>query len=230
MAVQQRLMEIDLAQFLMTVVTFSMALTPLLAMFGRRIKSYLYISEVLHDNKLKREIGDIEKHVVVVGFSMVGRIATYIMRKNGVRHIVLENNHRIVQVERKKGHNIYYGDAMNVDILRYIGVERCESVVVVMEDEIACMKISRFIRENFPHVTIITKTDTVNNIDRFKRVGANHVISKNLETGLQLINTALTSAGVSSIEISAAINSFRAINPEIIKEIIAIDDESLVKK
>ncbi len=230
MVVQQRLMEVDLAQFLMTVVTFTMALTPLLAIIGRRIKSYLYITEVLHDNKLKREIGEIGKHVVVIGFSMVGRIVAYILRKRDVKYIVLENNHRIVRLEQKNGYSIYYGDAMNIDILRYIGVERAESVVVAMEDEVACMKITRFIHENFPNATVITKTETINNVDRFKKVGATHVVSKNVETGLQLTHAALALIGVGNLEIINSLDSFREINPEIIKKIISTDGETAKQK
>jgi CPA2 family monovalent cation:H+ antiporter-2 len=230
MVVQQRLMDVDLAQFLMTVVTFTMALTPMLAIIGRRIKSYLYIAEVLRDNKLKREIGEIGKHVVIIGFSMVGRIVAYILRKRDVKYIILENNHRIVSLEQKNGYSIYYGDAMNADILRYIGVERAESVVVAMEDEVACMKITRFIHENFSHATVITKTETINNVDRFKRVGATHVVSKNIETGLQLTRAALASIGVGNLEIINSLDSFREINPEIIKEIISTEGETVKQK
>ena len=224
MAVQQKFMEVDVSQFLMTVVTFTMALTPLLAALGRKIKSHLYTKEVLHDNKLKREIGDVSKHVIVVGFSKVGRIVAYILRKRGINYIVLENNHRSVRIEKSNGYNIYYGDAMNVDILRYIGVERAESIIVAMEDETACMKITRFIHENFPHASVITKSETINNADRFRKVGASLVVSKNLETGLQLSHAALASVGTSSSEINSALSAFREINSEVIKDIILYDE------
>lgn len=226
MAVQEKFIEQDLSQFLMTVVTFTMALTPMLATFGRKIKARLYTKEVLRDNKLKREIGDISKHVIVVGLSKVGRIVTYILRKRAVHYIVLENNHRVVRLEKTNGYNIYYGDAMNIDILRYIGIERCESVVVAMEDETACMRITRFIHENFPHVAVITKSETINNADRFRKVGASYVVSKNLETGLQLSHAALSSVGTSSIEINNALSAFREINSEVVKDVILFDDSA----
>lgn len=230
MGVQQKLMDVDLAQFLMTVVTFTMALTPLLAIVGRRIKSYLYINEVLHDNKLKREIGDIDKHVVIIGFSMVGRIVAYILRKRGVKYIILENNHRVVRLEKKNGYNIYYGDSMNIDILRYVGVDRSESVVVAMEDEVACVKITRFIHSNFSHVEVITKAETIHHVERFEKVGATHVVVKNVETGLQLTHAALSSIETNGSEISNALNSFREISPEIIKEIISSDGGAVKQK
>lgn len=224
MAVEQKLIDIDTSQFLMTLVTFTMALTPLLASLGRKLKTILYTKEVLRDNKIKREIGDISKHVVIIGFSKVGRIVAHILRKRGIDYIVLDNNHRMVRLEKNNGFNIYYGDPMNLDILKYIGVNKCESVIVGMDDEIACMKITRFIHENFPRISVITKSESANNADRFKKVGASLVVSKHLETGLQLSHAALSSVGVSNKEIANALNSFREIHHEVIKDIMAEEE------
>lgn len=220
MAVRENFMEVDVSQFLMTVVTCTMALTPLLAAIGRKAKGYLYTKEVLHDNKLKREIGDISKHVVVIGFTKVGRIVTYILRKRGVEYVALDSNHRNVRLEKENGYNIYYGDAMNLDILNYMGVARAESVIVAMEDEIACMRVTRFVHQHFPNTSVITKSESINNAGRFKKVGATLVVSKNLETGLQLGHAALSSIGVSNDDINDVLDSFRDVNSEAVKDIL----------
>lgn len=227
MAVQQRFMETDLSQFLMTVVTFTMALTPLLANLGRRIKAQLYTKDVLRNNKIRREVDELSKHVIVIGFTKVGRIVSYILRKRGLNYVVLESNHRVVHIEKNNGYNIYYGDPHNLDILRYIGIERAESVIVAMEDEIACIKITRFIHENFPNTSVVTKSETLNNAERFKKVGASLVVSKNLETGLQLSKLALSSVGVSAAEIDSALKAFRDINSEIVKDVILYDENEV---
>jgi CPA2 family monovalent cation:H+ antiporter-2 len=221
-AVQQDFLNPNTSQFLMTTVTFTMALTPFLANIGRRTKAYLYTKEILRDNKIKREIGQISKHVVIIGFSKVGRIVSYILRKKNINYLILENNHRIASFQRGRGFNIYYGDALNIDILRHIGVDKAESVVIAIEDEFACMKITRFIHENFPNVAVITKSENVNNADRLRKVGASYVVSKNVETGLQLSHAALSSMGVSSDEINGALNAFRDINSEVMKDFIDI--------
>lgn len=229
MAVQHKIMSAELSQLLMTVVTLSMAVTPLLGTLGRKIKGQLYIKDVLRDNKIKREIGDISKHIVVIGFGRVGRIVGHLLRKRDINYIILESNHRVVRIEKANGYNIYYGDAMNIDILKYIGISRAEAVIVAMEDEFACMKITRFIHENFPHVTVITKTETLNNAERFRRVGASLVVSKNLETGLQLGKAALSAIGVKNSEIDAALEAFRDINSEFVKNMIFQDNEQYNK-
>lgn len=218
MAVEEKLMDVDTSQFLMTLVTFTMALTPLLAGLGRNLKKRLYTKEVLRDNKIKREIGDVEKHVIIIGFSKVGRVVAHILRKRNIDYIVLENNHRLVRAEKSKGFNIYYGDAMNLDILKHIGIKKCESIIVANDDEIACMKITRFIHENFPEATVITKTENVNNEDRFKKVGASLVVSKHLETGLQLSHAAMSSVGIGSEEIAGALQDFREIHHDFMRD------------
>jgi CPA2 family monovalent cation:H+ antiporter-2 len=224
-AVENKLLSDDLSQILMTAVTFSMALTPMLASIGRKIKGQIYIKEILRDNKLKREIGDISKHVIIIGFSKVGRITAYILRKRKINYLILENNHRIVRIEKNNGFNIYYGDAMNIEILNYIGTAKAESVVVALDDEIACIKVTRFIHQNFPTVAVITKSESFNNTDRFRKVGASYVVSKNLETGLQLSHAALSSVGVNSQEVSSIINSFRDINNDALKDLILFNED-----
>ncbi len=220
MAVNQNFIAPELSQLLATVVTVTMAFTPLLASFGRKIKGQLYIMNILHDNKIKREVGDISKHVIVIGFTKIGHVISYILRKKNIHYLILDNNHRVVRLEKENGYNIYYGDAMNIDILRYVGIEKCESVIIAMEDEIACIKITRFIHENFPNVTIATKSETMNNAERFKKVGASLVVSKNFETSLQLTRAALSSVGITKKEIEKMINSSRNPNSELIKEFL----------
>ena len=220
MAVQKKLIEQDVSQFLITIVTLTMALTPIIANIGRKIKTALYTKDVLKDNKIKREIDEMSNHIIIVGFTKVGRIISYILKKSTKNYIIIDNNHRLVRIEKTNGYNISYGDAMNLDILKYIGIERAEAIIIAMEDEITCMKITRFISQNFPEVNVVTKSENIKNADRFKKIGANLVISKNVETALQLSKVALRSIGINHNEIESILTNFRDMDPESFKEII----------
>lgn len=229
-ALEKKLISDQTSQILMTAITLSMALTPILASIGRKIKGQIYIKEMLRDNKIKREIGDISKHVIIIGFTRVGRIIAYILKKRKINYLILENNHRIVRIEKNNGYNIYYGDVMNIEILNYLGANKAESVVICLEDEIACIKATRFIHQNFPMTAVITKSETFNNTNRFKKVGASYVVSKNLETGIQLTVAALSSVGVNNEEINSIINSFRDINNEALQDLILFNEEEESQK
>jgi hypothetical protein len=77
---------------------------------------------------------------------------------------------------------------------------------------------------------VITKSETFNNTNRFKKVGASYVVSKNLETGIQLTVAALSSVGVNNEEINSIINSFRDINNEALQDLILFNEEEESQK
>jgi len=216
-AVQQKFLNNDLSEFLMTTTTFTMALTPLLYTVGSKIRTAINTKQILQDNKLKNEIGDISKHIIIIGFSKITRIIAHILDKKKINYLILEHNHSIVKKEKENGYKIFYGDALNIDILNHIAIKQCEAVVIGPEDEIACFKISRFLNQHFPNINLITKTESLNKSERLKKIGANYVVVKNLETALQMSNLALISAGVDTYESQEEITSFRNAFSEEIK-------------
>jgi len=223
MAVENKIIDVQLSQLLITIITITMAFTPLLATIGRKIKGNLYVKDVLHDNKLRREIGDIEKHIIIIGFGKIGRIVSHILRKTDVDHLILFNDHHVVRVEKANGYNIYYGDAMNRDILNHIGISKAESVIVALEDDFSCLKVTRFINDNFPKIPIITKSENIQNSRRLKRFGATKVVASSLETGVSLGGLALKSVDFSSRDIAKIVDSIRDVDSDFVNN-LAVED------
>ena len=71
--------------------------------------------------------------------------------------------------------------------------------------------------QHFPNINLITKAESLNKSERLKKIGANYVVVKNLETALQMGNLALISAGVDTYESQEEITSFRNAFSEEIK-------------
>lgn len=203
------LMSSELSQMLITVVTVTMAVTPLLANIGSRIKRQIYVGKALKDNKLKREVGNLSNHIIVIGYDTVGHIVTSLLKQKQMKYITLGNNYRMVQIGQERGHHVYYGDAMNKDILISSGINAARSVIIAMEDDFACVRITKFIHANFPCAHVITKTNSENNQERLKKVGASLVVSQNMETSLQLAKNALLSIGKDDKDIDVFLNEFR---------------------
>ncbi len=220
MATEKRIIDTDLAQFLMTVVTFSMALTPLLAIIGKTIKNKLYVAEVLNSEKIRREIADLNGHIIVVGFGKMGKMLSHILRRSGLSYIIIDNNHRAVKIAKANGYNISYGDATNLEILNYISITKAEAIIVAMDDEISCIKITRFLRQNFENLNIISKVENANNADRFIKIGASSIVSKSIETAIRLAKVAMAVKGFSTQEVEAITDNFRNIDSDNLKIII----------
>jgi CPA2 family monovalent cation:H+ antiporter-2 len=223
--VQDKIMPVELSQLLMTIVIITMALTPLLASIGRRIERRIYIKDTLIDSKLKKEIGDISGHIIIIGFGRVGRVVNHFFKKRDINHIILSDDNSIVTLEKANGGNIYYGDALNIDILNHINIKKAESVIVTMEDEFACIKVIRFIRNHFPEILIITKSDTINNATRFKKFGADEVVIKNLETGLQIGRIAIKNSIGDVDGVDDTFEEFYDVDSDFIKNILKLNDK-----
>ncbi|MDA7705603.1 cation:proton antiporter [Rickettsiales bacterium] len=204
------------AQLLITVVTVTMAFTPILAIIGSQIKRTIYVHEALKDNKLKRDIGDLSDHIIVIGYDKIGRIVTNLLNQKDIKYITLGNNYRSVQAGKENNHNVYYGDAMNKDILSSSGINNANSVIIAMEDDSTCLRITRFIHENFPHVNVVAKMDS-NNKTRFRMLGAGSVVSPDMEASLQLAKNALLAIGADNKDIDVFLNEFRDLNDKIDK-------------
>lgn len=218
MAVEKSFLTPELSQFLATVVTVSMAVTPLLASVGRKVKAKLYTIEVLLNQDTRRVIDTYSGHIVIIGFTKIGRIISHILREKKIEYVVLEGANKLVKSAKQAGYNIVYGDPTNIDILHYIGIERAESVIIAFKDELISIKIARFIRENFPNMNIIISSD-LNNADRFKKVGVNSIVLNNVQLALELARVGMLSTGCSNPEVEGAIRNFRSLNHEAIKSI-----------
>tara|TARA_Y100000389_G_scaffold169836_1_gene176408 strand:+ start:36781 stop:38481 length:1701 start_codon:yes stop_codon:yes gene_type:complete len=216
-AQDMQIMSADITQLLITVVTVTMAFTPILAIIGSQIKRTIYVHEALKDNKLKREVGDLSGHIIIIGYDKVGRIVTNLLKQKDIEYITLGNNYRSVQAGKENSHNVYYGDALNKDILISSGINAANSVIIAMEDDLTCLKITRFIHDNFPHVNVVTKVNSDSNSGRLKMVGAGSIVSQDMETSLQLAKNALISIGADNKDIEVFLNEFRNLNDKIDK-------------
>ena len=218
-AKDMNIMSPDISQLLITVATVTMAFTPILAIIGSKIKRSIYVHEALKDNKLKREIGDLSGHIIVIGYDKIGKIVTSLLKQKDMKYITLGSNYGSVKVGKENEHNVYYGDALNKDILTSAGISSANAVIIAMEDDLTCVRVTRFIHENFPHINVITKMNSDNNADRFRMVGANSVVSPDIETSLQLAKNALVSIGADDKDIDVFLNEFRDLNSKIDKSI-----------
>jgi Trk K+ transport system NAD-binding subunit len=115
---------------------------------------------------------------------------------------------------------------MNKDILKHIGVQRSQSIIIAMEDDVSCLQITRFINDNFPKIPVITKSENIRNSKRFKRFGASKVIAKNLESGLQLAKEAIKSADLpNKIDFEEIADPMRDLDSDFINSLISEDSE-----
>ncbi|MEK6733789.1 MAG: cation:proton antiporter [Pseudomonadota bacterium] len=211
LADQNNIFEID-TSILLLVVTITMAFTPLIAVFGSWAAKKLDKKGKLKHDDIYKEISDLNKHVIILGFGRVGQMVARLLEAENVNFITVDINSELVSSERYNGYPIYLGDASNVEMMTAIGMDRASSVIITMSNEITLKKISRTVSALYPKLTIIVRAKDLSKAPELYASGAKIIVPETYETGLQLGGAVLKSVGISEFEVSRIKNLFRAGN------------------
>jgi glutathione-regulated potassium-efflux system ancillary protein KefC len=132
----------------------SMALTPLLLLAFDRL-----VAPQLDARRDKRQTDDIDEQqkIVVLGYGRFGQIVTRLLRAQGFEMTLIDDDPAQIDLVRKFGVKVFYGDASRLDLLHAAGVKDAELVVITVGGRDRILTIARNIRRNFPHVTIAAR-------------------------------------------------------------------------
>jgi monovalent cation:proton antiporter-2 (CPA2) family protein len=197
----------DLAKLLSAVVAVSMAFTPLVfALYERFVLSgAIPLGEEPED--LPFDEGDPE--VIVAGFGRFGQVTTRLLLANDFRVVTLDSSIEQIDLLRRFGRKVHYGDASRLDLLRTAGIEKAKVLVVAIDDQDKAVELVEAAHEAFPHLVILARAwDRRHAYDLLKK-GATEVERETFEGGLRLGERTLKRLGFSAKRAHRAAGLFR---------------------
>jgi monovalent cation:H+ antiporter-2, CPA2 family len=213
---QLRLIDRELMDIFMAVTAISMTVTPLLLLLNERIIDPRF--GVKEKPEIKNEDKIDEKHpVIIAGFGHFGSTIGRFLRANGVESTILDHDSERVQLLRKMGFNVYYGDATRVDLLKSAGAENARILVAAIDPPETNQELISVARKNFPGLQIMARarnrTDAYELID----MGIKDIYRETLHTAVRLSVDVLVRLGQRSY------SAFRQA-----QKFIRYDEETLV--
>ncbi|WP_353287197.1 cation:proton antiporter [Wolbachia endosymbiont (group B) of Gerris lacustris] len=216
----------EIAQVLMMVTTVTMAFTPLLSGIGDWIaNSFSTEKIILDDEAIETDTQDLYNHVIVAGFGRVGYMVTKMLTAEHLSYVVVDIQSKIVKEGKNDSFPIYLGDATRYEILKSVGIQRAQALVVSIKNEVTIKKIVSLVAKNFPHVNIIIRLPDLNNVEVYKDLGASKIIPETSEIGLQLGGAALSLSGISESGVTSLKGKFRKGNYSMLKDLGSDKDE-----
>ncbi|WP_157111119.1 cation:proton antiporter domain-containing protein [Candidatus Nucleicultrix amoebiphila] len=200
----------EIAQLIYSAVAVSMALTPLLAVIGKRLDERWHQQE--SDASLHAaldEIGDLKNHVIIAGFGRVGKMVARLLLERMIPFVAIDNNMDNVSNGRAKGFPVFYGDASRAEVLRVLGVEKAKAAVVSINNTRATLKIATMIRRQFPHLQVSVRMRDDEYEAKLAQLGVAVIMPENLEPSLQLASAVLKAVGTPQEEVGQIIDNFR---------------------
>jgi len=149
------LLEESQTQLWSVVVALSMALTPfLLLLFDKvwvpRINARVPLPDVPSDLPDGRS-------VIVLGYGRFGQIVTRLLRAQGYSMTLIDDDPAQIELVKRFGVKVFYGDGGRLDILRAAGAAEAQMIVIAVAGGDRILDIAELIRRHFPDVKIAAR-------------------------------------------------------------------------
>ncbi|NJN15875.1 MAG: potassium transporter [Oscillochloris sp.] len=169
---------------LVAAVAISMALTPLLMVLNERvIQPHFGTREAA-----ARTPDAIEEQspVLIVGFGSFGATVGRLLKANNIRTTVLDLDSDRVDLLRKLGLKVYYGDASRYDLLESAGAAEAKLLVLALDTPEKTLELVHTAKKHFPHLTIYARAFDWSDAHELLQAGVAHVYRDNLDTSLRM--------------------------------------------
>ena len=197
-----------LAALLTAAVAVSMALTPVAVILYERIAERL--NAAIPD--VEPETGDFDEQepdIIIAGFGRFGQVTGRLLAANGFRSTVLDTDIEQIELLRRFGRSVHYGDATRLDLLRQAGADTAKMLIVAIDDREKTVELVETARRAFPNLTILARAWDRRHAYDLLANGADAVERETFEAALSLGATALQKLGFRAHRAHRAASFFR---------------------
>ena len=206
LAATLQIMDPTLADMLIVVVTLSMALTPaLFSLNAAAEKRWLKSSKPADFDNI--DAG--ENRVIIAGFGRVGQIVGRILRLRKIRFTALELSQEQLDVVRRFGNKVYYGDASRLELLRAAKADKAEIFVLAIDDVASSLKTAATVKKHFPNLAIYARARNRFHAYQLMDIGVDGMIRETLLSSLELSRQVLLGLGIDEEKAHGTIEMFK---------------------
>lgn len=206
-AVRNNVVTLEIANFLIASVVLSMALTPLLMLIYEK----LIAPKIGTKERQSKEADkiDVRSPVIIAGFGSFGSIIGRLLKANAVGITVLEIDSDKVELLRKLGLKVFYGDASRYDLLHAAGADEAKLLILAINNTEKMLDIINTVKRRFPHLKILARAADRTEAYELLHAGVTHVYLESLDTSLRAGVDALRLLGFRAYQSHRAAKTFR---------------------
>jgi len=134
----------------------------------------------------------LSNHVIICGLGLNGTNLIKVLKNTGINYVIIDLNFKHIKEAKAKGEkNVIWGDASNVEILKFAGIDSARVLVIAISDRFLtkrCLDIAKSIK---PDLHVIVRTKYVADIDELVKLGADNIIPEEYETSIQILSRVL---------------------------------------
>lgn len=211
LAFNQQILAQTLFEQLMLIVLLSMLVTPLLASLSFRLQLNDKVETIGTNSDLATPSSaenPIQGRVVIAGFGRVGRAVAEVLANAQIPYIAFDKSANIVK-KHKAQHPVFFGDVTQSSLLNSGGISEASSVIITVNSPDDAQELVSTIRLAQPDLPLYVRGHNSDICKKLYKLGANRVISENIEVSLELSEQVLVDFGIDEITAEQQLTAFR---------------------
>jgi len=189
---REGLIEKPLIDQLILAVAVSMMLTPLLYAAVEKLTEKM----VSKPKPEYDQMDDEHNAVIIAGFGRVGQIVGRLLRIANMSFTALEMNPSQVDVVRRFGSKVHFGDASKPELLRAAGAQHAKILVLAIGNTETSLRIAETVSRNFPDLKIVARARNRRHEYKLMDLGIEHIFRETLLSSIALGQQVMSDLGM----------------------------------
>jgi voltage-gated potassium channel Kch len=169
--------------------------------------------------------------VIICGFGRFGQIIGRVLRMRGIRFTALERDIGQVDVVRRFGNKVYFGDPTRSELLRSAGAEQSKLLIVALDHPEDVLRVVEVAKRNFPQLKIFARARNRRHAYLLMDREVDGLVRDTFYSSLKMAEDALEALGVAPDDALRSVELFREHDERNLLESHAIyrDEKQLIQ-
>ena len=205
------------------VVALSMALTPFLLLIYDRV-FIPALNAVKPDPQIPPDMPS-GRPVIVLGYGRFGQIVTRLLRAQGYSMTLIDDDPAQIELVKRFGVKVFYGDGGRLDILRAAGAADAEMIVIAVAGGDRIITIAEMIRRHFPKAKIAARAVDRSHAHQLMAIGVEAFERETFRGATALGEQALVALGQPSEDAHRVTAAFEEHDERLLRESYELRDD-----
>lgn len=170
-------------QLYTAVTALSMTLTPIFGLFSERV---LLPRMGTTQNPAAADVPEGGNRVILAGFGHFGSTIGRLLRANGVEATILDYDADQVDLLRKMGFKVFYGDATREDLLELAGAADAKILISAIPNPETNALLAELAHKHYPNLTFFARTRNRFDAYELMEMGVQHIYRETLDTSARM--------------------------------------------
>ena len=218
-AVQSQVFGQELGNLLVATVALSMVGAPFLFTLNDRLVQPRFSSRL--QARHADEIDEKGNPVIIAGVGRFGAVVSRLLNAQRIGTTVLDIDAEQIDLIRRLGFKVFYGDATRLELLRSAGAEHAEMLIIAIDDVDKSVQLVETVKQEFPNLTMLVRAKDREHAYKLINLGVKYIFRETLDTSLDLSVQALRLLGFGAYRAHRAARTFKAYDEESVRHLAA---------